>query len=82
MSIRGVGRVAGMMPGVSRPVPAGAGLPGPFAAARPAAGARARWREAAGAVVVFVVVAAVHAAGTGCSPSLRMSMTATFAVAT
>ena len=64
MSIRGAGRVAGMMPGVSRPVPAGA-EPGPFAAARPAAGARARWREAAGAVVVFVVVAAVHAAGTG-----------------
>jgi len=29
------------------------------------AGARTRWREAAGAVVVFVVIAAVHAAGTG-----------------
>ena len=64
MSIRGAGRLAGMMPGAARPVPAGA-EPGPFAAARPAAGARARWREAAGAVVVFVVIAAVHAAGTG-----------------
>jgi signal transduction histidine kinase len=65
MSVRGAGRLAGMMPGAARPVPAGARLPGPFAAARPVAGARARWREAAGVVVVFVVVAAVHAAGTG-----------------
>ena len=65
MNIRGTGRLAGMMPGTARPVPAGAALPGPFAAARPVAGARTRWREAAGAVVVFVVIAAVHAAGTG-----------------
>ena len=68
MSIRGAGRLAGMMPGTARPVPAGAdgaGLPGRFAVACRVAGARTRWREAAGAVVVFAVIAMVHAAGTG-----------------
>ena len=43
----------------------GQSLPRPFAAAQPVAGTRTRWREAAGAVVLFVVIAAVHAAGTG-----------------
>ena len=69
MSIRGAGRLAGMMPGQARPVPsgrgAGPGRPGSLAAARPLLGTWIRWREAAGAVVVFVVIAAVHAAGTG-----------------
>jgi hypothetical protein len=43
----------------------GQSLPRPFAAAAPVAGARTRWREAAGAVVLFAVIAAVHATGTG-----------------
>ncbi len=70
MSIRGAGRLAGVMPGQDRPLPAradgpGAGLHGPFAAVQPVMTAWPRWREAAGAVVLFVVIAAVHAAGTG-----------------
>ena len=68
MSIRGAGRLPGMVSGQARTVPAradGAGPPGSFAAARPVAGARTRWRAAAGAVVLFVVIAAVHAVGTG-----------------
>jgi integral membrane sensor domain MASE1 len=40
-------------------------LSGPVAAAQPVASARTRRREAAGAVVLFAVIAAVHAAGTG-----------------
>ena len=49
MSIRGAGRLAGAPPGQARPV----------------TGTWIRWREAAGAVGLFVVIAAVHAAGTG-----------------
>ena len=70
MSIRGAGRLAGVMSGQAGPVlvrAAGAGSdrPGSLAAARPLLGTSIRWRKAAGAVMLFVVIAAVHAAGTG-----------------
>ena len=70
MSIRGADRLARVTPGRPRPVPiradrAGSGRLGSFDAARPVTGTWIRWWEAAGAVGLFTVIAAVHAAGTG-----------------
>ena len=70
MSIRGAARLGGVMPGQPGPVFAradgpGSGRPGSSAAARPVMGTWIRWRGVAGAVGLFAVIAAVHAAGTG-----------------